>query len=251
MTEQVENLIQLSSRKRRIVAFLIDHFILTFLMVSIVLIAIGPDFIGNSNTDRMQSIMYWVMIPGCLLYFSKDSYRGISIGKWVMGIMIRSNEDNEIPSFIKLFVRNLLVIIWPIEFIVLAVSKNKKRLGDLIVKTKVVKNANKPKRLPRVLSVVLLGLCFMSFVYYTGGNALKNSEAYKIAIENIEANTELTNSIGGIKGYGYFPKGNISITNGVGEAQLQITIMGNESDLEVSVHLEKMPDGDWLVKGIR
>jgi len=251
MTEQTEILIELSSRKRRIAAFLIDHFVMTFLMVSIVFIALGPNFMDNDNMANMQSIMLWVMIPGFLLYFAKDSIQGISVGKWIMGIMIRNDADNETPTFIKLFIRNLLIVIWPIEFIVLAASSDKKRLGDKIAKTKVLKNPNKPKRLPRILTLILIGACFFLFTYFTAGTAMKNSDAYKVAIENIESNENVIESTGGIIGYGNMPKGNINITNGYGVAQLQIKVKGNTEDVTVFIHLEKEPEGEWIIKEIR
>lgn len=251
MTEQTEKLIELSSRKRRIAAFLIDHFVMTFLMVSIVFMALGPNFMDNDNMENMQSIMLWVMIPGFLLYFAKDSIRGISAGKWIMGIMIRNDLDNETPTFIKLFIRNLLIVIWPIEFIVLAASSDKKRLGDKIAKTKVLMNPNKPKRLPRILALILIGGCFFLFTYYTAGTAMKNSDAYKVAIETIETDEKFIESTGGIIGYGNMPKGNINITNGHGVAQLQIKVKGNTEDITVFVHLEKEPDGEWIIKEIR
>ena len=88
------------------------------------------------------------MIPGFFLYFLKDAIKGISIGKWIMGIMVRDavNVDN-IPSIGRLFLRNLLVIIWPIEFFILATNDEKKRLGDKIAKTTVVKNPTRRKKL--------------------------------------------------------------------------------------------------------
>lgn len=251
MIEQTENLIELSSRKRRIAAFLIDHFVMTFLMVSMVFIALGPDFIEHENTEKVRSTMFWVMLPGLLLYLSKDSIKGISIGKWIMGIMVRNESNSEIPNFAKLFIRNLLIVIWPIEFIVLAISSKKKRLGDLIAKTKVLRNAQKSKKLLRVLALISIGLCFFFFTYYFAVSAMKKSEAYKVAIEHIELNEQIISSTGGILGYGSLPKGNISVTNGYGQAQLQINVLGNENDIEVHVYLEKAPDGEWIMKELK
>lgn len=251
MTEQTEDLSEFSSRKRRIAAFLIDHFVLSFLMVSIVFIALDFNFMDNECMDNMQSIVLWVMIPGFLVYFSKDSIKGISIGKWIMGIMIRNDFDNEIPTFVKLFIRNLLIVIWPIEFIVLAASPDKKRLGDKIAKTKVLNNPNKPKKFPRISVLISIGVCFFLFTYYTAGNAMKNSNAYKVAIENIESNENIIDSTGGIVGYGNMPKGNINVTNGHGIAQLQIKVMGQRSDINVYVYMEKEPEGEWIIKDIR
>src|SRR5258708_3059395 len=110
----------LSSRKRRIAAFIIDHFALTFLMVAVIFLALGPGYLDDNNGGKMALTMSAVMVPGFILYFAKDSINGISLGKWVMGIMVRDeNDPQEIPSVGRLFIRNLFILIWPVEFIVL------------------------------------------------------------------------------------------------------------------------------------
>jgi uncharacterized RDD family membrane protein YckC len=235
-----------SSRKRRIVAFIIDHFVMTFLLVSIVFSALGSNFLDENNPSKMMLTMLFAMIPGFILYFSKDSLKGISPGKWIMGIMVRDeNNQNEIPSFGRLFLRNLFIIIWPVEFIVLATSDQKKRLGDKVANTVVVKNPNKPTKLPRILTLIGVGVIFFVFVFLFVGSAMKNSDAYKVATKEIELNKEIISETGGIKGYGMMPTGNVSISNGQGQAQLEIKVLGNTNDLDVSAYLEKEPNGEW------
>lgn len=246
MIEQIEQTMKKSSRKRRIAAIFIDHFVMTFLMVSVILLIIGPDFMDENNFDKMTTIALLVMIPGFFIYFAKDSIKGISVGRWIMGIMVCNEIDyNTTPSFWKMFIRNVFIIIWPIEFIVLAVSDDKKRIGDKVTKTVVIKNTNKPKRLPRILALIGLGVVFFAFTYLFAGSAMKSSDAYKVAIQNIEVNKDIIIETGGITGYGMMPSGSVSITNGQGQAQLQIKILGKNKDLKVSVYLEKEPNGQW------
>ncbi|MEW7289389.1 RDD family protein [Aquimarina sp. 2304DJ70-9] len=246
MSEEKEQQLNLSSRKRRIAAFMIDHFVMTFLMVSIVFLALGPNFMAENNMGKMTTTMLTVMLPGFLLYFAKDSIKGISVGKWIMGIMVRdANNRSETPSFGRLLIRNLFILIWPVEFIVLASSQEKKRLGDKTAKTIVVKNPNKPTKLPRILALVAVGLAFFTFTFLFAGTAMKNSDAYKVAIKEIEQNQEILDETGGIKGYGMMPTGSVNISNGYGQAQLEIKILGNDNDLNVSAYLTKEPNGKW------
>lgn len=252
MNEEIEQKLDLSSRKRRIAAFMIDHFALTFLMVSIVFLVLGPNFMDENNMENMTLIMLAVMLPGFFLYFAKDTCNGISVGRWIMGIMVRDEKSPpEIPSFGRLFLRNLLLIIWPIEFIVLATNPQKRRLGDKIAKTIVVKNPNKPKKLPRILALVGVGIAFFAFTFYFTGSAMKNSDAYKVAIHEIENNQEILKETGGIKGYGMMPTGNINISNGNGQAQLEIKVIGNDKDLNIAVYLTKEPNGEWKLIEMR
>jgi uncharacterized RDD family membrane protein YckC len=253
MTEQTTELTFIkSSRKRRIAAFIIDHFVMTFLIVSIVFVALGSNFMDENNPSKMMVTMLAVMIPGFVLYFAKDSLKGVSVGKWIMGIMVRDeNNQNEIPSIGRLFLRNLFIIIWPVEIIMLATNDKKKRLGDKVAKTVVVKNPNKPTKLPRILALVGVGIVFFVFAFFTAGNAMKNSDAYKIAVSEIEKNEQILTETGGIKGYGSMPTGNISISNGQGQAQLEIKVLGNTKDMNISVYLEKEPNGQWILMEIR
>lgn len=245
MTEQTTTFLK-SSRKRRIVAFIIDHFVLTFLIVSICFLALGPDFIDKASTGKIISLPL-IMSLGFLIYLLKDSIKGISIGKWAMGIMVRDeNTPEQTPSIGRLFLRNVPFIIWPVEFIVLATSDQKKRLGDKIAKTIVVKNPNKPAQLPRILMLIGVAIAFFVLFIVLIGSAMKNSDAYKTAVNEIEKSEEIRIQTGGIKGYGIMPTGNISVSNNEGQAQLEIKVLGNTNDMHVNVYLEK-ENGQWKV----
>ena len=238
-----------SSRKRRIAAFALDHFALTFLIVSLAFLALGPDFVENEPSTRMPLIMLSVILPGMFLYLAKDSFKGISFGKWIMGIMVRDNEDPaSIPSFGRLLARNLLVMVWPVEFIALAVNDEKRRFGDRWQKTNVYKNPIKSPLLPRVLSVVGIFLAFFAFTFFFTGKAMKGSEAYKISIQTIEADESVISETGGIVGYGYMPTGGVNISNGVGHANFDITVKGSIKDVVVHTVLEKQSGGQWEMK---
>jgi len=245
MSITLDQSLNIASRRRRIAAFLIDHFVLTFLMVSAIFLAMGPGFIDD-NGGKMISVMLAVMLPGFIIYFGKDSIKGISVGKWIMGIMIRDAESpTDIPTIGRLFLRNLCLLIWPVEFIVLAASQEKRRLGDKVARTIVVNNPNKPSWTPRVLVLCAVALTYSSFLVVFVGAAIKNSDAYKVAVQEIEYNKEIQAKTGGIVGYGIMPTGNVNISNGNGEAQLEINVIGKEQDLKVSVHLTKESGGKW------
>ncbi|TVZ09802.1 putative RDD family membrane protein YckC [Cellulophaga sp. RHA_52] len=246
MNQNLENTHNLSSRKRRIVAFIIDHYIFSFLITSITFLSLGSDFINETNFSNILSKMLPVMGIGLFLYFSKDAIKGISLGKWIMGIMVRDeNNSSNVPSFGRLFIRNLYLIIWPVEFIVLATNQHKKRLGDKTAKAIVVKNPNKPAKLPRILALVIAGFTFFIVVFFFVGSVMKNSDAYKVAIIEIEKNEKIQSETGGIKDYGIMPTGSINMTNGNGEALLSIKVIGNDKDVNVDVYLIKEGNGEW------
>jgi hypothetical protein len=74
MTEQIEQTLTKASRKRRIVAFIIDILVVSFLMSGTVFLILGPDFIDENNGDKMSTIMTIVMIPGVHSLFCEGIY---------------------------------------------------------------------------------------------------------------------------------------------------------------------------------
>ena len=252
MIEQIEHTLTKASRKRRIAAFIIDLFVFSFLMSGIVFLILGPNFIDENNFVKMSTIMTIVMIPGFILYFAKESIKGISFGKWIMGIMVRVETDvNSIPTFWKLFIRNLFLMIWPIEFLASVFDKNKRRIGDKVTNTVVLKNPDRATKTYRIIALVAIGLVLYGFTALFSGVVLKSSEAYKAAVVSIENNNDIIKQTGGIESYGTFPKGNINITNDYGQAYLSISINGKEKNIEVIVSLEKKPNEAWKVTEIK
>ncbi|AWW00418.1 RDD family protein [Arcticibacterium luteifluviistationis] len=244
MNRNLEKEPVLSSRKRRVAAFLIDYFAL--LLVVALVLTHETDFMGENNFDELRFRHLPAMIIGLLLYFAKDSIKGMSPGKWIMGIMVRDeNNPNKVPSFGRLFIRNLFLIILPIEFIVLASNQEKKRLGDKTTKAIVVKNPNRPARLPRILTLVVVGISFYTLLFFLVASAMKESDAYKVAITEIEKNEEILSETGGITGYGMIPTGHVDYVNGNGKAQLEINVLGNDKDFKVDVLLTKELNGEW------
>lgn len=200
----------------------------------------------------MSNSISFVFFFGVLLFFSKDSFGGISPGRWVMGIMVRDKaEPKVVPVFHRLFLRNLFIIIWPVELVVSVISGNKQRLGDKYLHTVVLNNPEKSERLRRVSVLIGVIAIFIFLLFVFGATALKNSDAYKMAIIEIERNQDVKKETGGIKGYGTFPSGNISITNGRGEAQLEIKVLGVKNDLKIATYLEKEPDSTWKVISVQ
>ena len=248
MNENKTETLLKSSRKRRIVAYFIDHVVISFLIISTIFSFLGTDFVEKSDTPKFVQTILFAMLFGFFFYFSKDAIKGISPGKWVTGIMVRDQNDfNAKPSFARLFLRNITLVIWPIEFIVLATSDKKLRLGDNLTKTVVLQNPNKPSKTPRIIALIIIGIGFFIFMLFFATNALKNSGAYKKAVENIEQSDDIKNKTGGIIGYGMIPTGNIQTSNGYGQAHLNITVKGKKKDVEVQAYLEKQPDSEWIL----
>ncbi len=246
MTE--ENNFTTSSRKRRIAAFIIDHYLMVFFLGFMAMVALGTELKSPGDGTHFILILCCVLIPGMLLYFCKDAVKGISIGKWVMGIMVRDESNPaQVPSFRRLLLRNLTLIIWPIEFLVLALSGEKKRWGDSLAHTVVLKNPIKAPRTKRALVLAGTFVVLFAGLFFIVMYSMKNSDAYKMALQEVSANEQVLTKTGGIVSYGVFPKGNIHLSMGYGEANFTVKVTGKEENMDVLIYLEKQPDTPWKI----
>jgi uncharacterized RDD family membrane protein YckC len=249
MINQNEQTLKKASSLSRIAACIIDLFVMTFLMLLIVAIVLGSDHIDNYDRAYIHTILFLVLITGLILYFSKDSYRGISVGRWIMGIMVRNESDNQVPSYFRLFIRNLFTIIWPVEFIVLLVNSDKKRIADKVSKTIVLKNPVKTKGIFRIGVLFIIGICFYFFVEIYGAAIFRNSEAYEIAVDSIKQNEMIIEKTGGFEGY---EGKEVSVTSDYEIIKIGFTIkvIGKENDIVVNVNLERKPNQEWIIDDI-
>lgn len=233
---------------RRMGAFLTDHILIT-------IVAMVP-FMINFNklvedTNYIFEIFSIVMFIGIIFYLLKDIIFGRSIGKILFGIYVKDYEDIEkSPPLLNLIIRNILVFIWPIEFIIMLIDKDGRRLGDKIAKTQVIGYPGKI-----VSRIVLVGaLSFALFVttlVIGVTQIIRNDSSYKTALQYIKTQDEIKSEVGEIEGFGNFPMGSVSISNGYGVADLQIKVKGKKKSITVSILMEKSPESDWVVKDIK
>ena len=84
---------------------------------------------------------YAYLLFGLFLFLLKDLvFRNASIGKRALNLEILKS-DNTVPSVSTLILRNIFVFLWPIDAIL--ILANKRKIGDIIFKTKVVEKEYK------------------------------------------------------------------------------------------------------------
>jgi hypothetical protein len=234
--------LQPASLLSRLGAFLFDHFLVSFISIAI---AAG---LGHGQLPEPGERAGMIAIASSfLLFFCRDAVNGISPGRWVAGIMVRSYVDPRgLPSFPQRFLRNLMLVLWPVEAISIFFSTEFRRLGDKAANSIVLLNTERARVGFRIIPIILLIGAFIGFSYLYATYALKNSEPYNVSIKYIESSTEARELTGGVKGYGTIPAGHISVANGTGEATFMIQVMGEKKNITADVYLE-MKNARWEV----
>lgn len=129
---------------KRILAFLVDLMILTFVAgVAIILIFKFIPF-PESALNAVVNIWYYTTL---VVFLIRDSI-GVGFGKKIFKLKVmidekakpdyRSDAESKgIASWRRNFLRNLPLLFWPLEVIML-LANDSRRLGDMLAHTKVV-----------------------------------------------------------------------------------------------------------------
>ncbi len=230
----------------RICAFIIDHFIIVaVLMCPSILFMISHI---QSDPGKAWTMSPLLMLMAFLVYFLKGIINGASLGKRALGLTVRSSLDtSEVPSVSKLFLRNILTFIWPIEFLVLICGAKKTKLGDQMMGTNVYRVSKNPQIAIIVVSGILVIATFVTSLFIGITSIIKNDESYKMAVNYIESSPEVTNMVGDIEGYGYMPNGSLNYSGGYGKAFYSIKVIGSKKTAHVHIEMEKKLNEDWEI----
>jgi uncharacterized RDD family membrane protein YckC len=162
----------------RVGAMLLDHIFMTIMAMVFFIPGMVVTFTNAFKIDHtpestdMFGGMIYLSIVGFALYLCKDCINGRSLAKRLLKLQVVDNVTGEAASPLKCFVRNIFIIIWPIEVIV-GLTNTSRRLGDRAAGTKLVvfdSFKNEPPinlvklLLPLVLSYTLMLFLFIPFL---------------------------------------------------------------------------------------
>lgn len=146
----------------RILSAIIDQ--VSLVVSSIIFFTIGEEL--ASTPKDFHEITVNTAIVLFSLFLNKDISFGKSIGKAFVGLRVVSSKTGSPASPIQCMIRNLFVLIWPLEALMLFLSP-KRRIGDFVAGTKVEENIEIHRETKRryVQSILSLVVAFI-LVYY-------------------------------------------------------------------------------------
>ncbi len=128
----------------RLGSMFLDHFIMTILVVMIAI----PEFITSfsnafdlshepSSASSLFPTFNFLSILGFALYFAKDCIQGRSPAKRILKLQLINTHTGKVATPFQCLIRNVLIIIWPVE-VIIALITPQKRLGDRLAGTELV-----------------------------------------------------------------------------------------------------------------
>lgn len=164
----------------RLGAMLLDHLFMTMIAMVFFIPGMVSGFADafkvtheQTSPNFMGGTLGYIGMLGFALYFCKDCINGQSIAKRILKLQVVDNSTGQVASPIKCFIRNLFIVLWPIEAIV-ALTNTSRRLGDRVAGTKLVVFAptlEQPKvNIGQVLIPVAIayGLMFLFILPFKG-----------------------------------------------------------------------------------
>lgn len=143
---------------------MIQKRILAFVLDLVIIMVLGIVF--EIITGLFISDYYWKAAISSLPFaylLTKDSFTGRSLGRKSMKITIVNN-DGIVAGPWKDFIRNVFIILWPVELLVL-IGCNR-RIGDMITHTKVIDGEKHHKfSIIGVLITLLTWIAFAIIIY--------------------------------------------------------------------------------------
>lgn len=125
-------------RKNRLVTMLVDHVTMTFVIFVLEAPAMAMNFIhlAHARPALAQAFHIGIYDLFCFsLYFNKDIFLGRSIAKRILGFQVVNHRTGLAAGPLRCLVRNLTIMLWPIEVIAALVNSNR-RIGDYIAGTR-------------------------------------------------------------------------------------------------------------------
>ena len=136
MVEETTKVTNINSRIFRVLSMLLDHFIMTLIIVPPMIILTIFGEIGILKIrDMTFALVFFAMI---FIYLNKDLLNGKSPAKRILGYQVINQKTGKPATELQCFVRNLTIAIaWPLEVIIGFINPER-RIGDFIANTKVI-----------------------------------------------------------------------------------------------------------------
>ena len=174
----------------------------------------------------------------CLL-LCKDGWKGCSPGKFIVGITVRQLENlSQSPSSAKGILRNLSLLILPLEGILLLRDSHGRRLGDRWLRTVVIENPKPRRFIIRLMTANTIFFWLLLQRAFDPAFDLKKKQLLiKPQLIFLQNAPEAIQQLGSIQDFNS-PEMDINIHEKEGSALVYVQAVGSQQVVPVTVHLQ-------------
>ena len=134
----------------RLGTMLLDHALICFIGIPPVIVW---QYLTQENGSAAPTSPY-LMMPFFVIYFCKDCIGGRSAAKRILKLAVVRNKAGTPATPLQCLIRNLLVIIWPVE-VVVASFNQQQRIGDWLAGTKLTYYDSTKKSQLQIIQIVV------------------------------------------------------------------------------------------------
>lgn len=170
--EEFNRFAGINPRFHRISSMLLDHIIMTIVIVPpmIILMILALNGIMEIEDGTFTVVFFFMMF----IYINKDFFNAKSPAKRILGYQVINRKTEKPASELQCFVRNLTIAVaWPLE-VIIGLINPERRIGDFLANTKVV--VSKKEKLKTIwidfknktLKLNLIGILIFGVIYFYG-----------------------------------------------------------------------------------
>ncbi|MCH8075136.1 MAG: RDD family protein [SAR324 cluster bacterium] len=241
----------LAPHHQRLFALILDYLLVVMTLNVAQKILLGMDMELNA-----PSMPWWALLaPGAVLIAFKDTLGGVSPGRWITGIAVVSAADpGSAPSWRRLALRNLFLILLPLEAAMVFFDPFYRRLGDRVAGTVVVTPNRVAPYTRRLLGLAILFLA--TFLIILGleswrAEKVRQSAAYRTALEAAAVHPKVIAAVGEAPRFGDSLGGSLMKDPQGVKAVVILRAEGKQGEFEVKVVLRRNRGaGRWRVEEV-
>lgn len=229
---------ELAPHHLRLFALLVDYLLVVVLVNIVHKLLLGADWDLRTVAESPWRPT-WLPL-GALLILLRDAVAGQSPGKWFTGIAARRVGDPAVPPPPQASVlRNLPLVLLPVEAVLVFVDPYCRRLGDRLGGTVVVTREQQPPVTRRLLGIAIVFLATTLAIFVAEYWNVRRSAAYPIAVRYAATDGAVQSAFGADPAF--MAPGLRRSGNGQ-EAVVQLGVEGERGKGTVEVHLTLLND---------
>lgn len=192
----------LAPHHQRLFALILDYLLVVGTLNMAQKFFLGADWDLNPPSAPWLALL----APGVILIAFKDILGGVSPGRWITGIAVTlASDPGSAPPWRRLVLRNLFLVLLPLEAVMVFFDPYYRRLGDRVAGTVVVIPNRIAPYTRRLLGLAILFMITTLIIFGLEYWNVRRTAAYRTALEVAAAHPKVISAVGETPSFGDSP----------------------------------------------